>query len=200
MLKRLAGLNQGMPMPTRRRSAARPARSGCMLLACLAALAPNAHATDLCVTDPRVEAVDSSAPVTQDFLDQMKAIGVNTIIRYYDHDDETLPGKTLRRGERDAIVMNGLKMGVVFQHRNNKFASFTALRGRQDAARSLVLAAENSQPRGSAIYFGVDGPWRAPHELANIMAYFQEVNTKMAGTGYRVRSEERRVGKEGGLR
>jgi Rv2525c-like, glycoside hydrolase-like domain len=186
MLKRLAGLNQGMPMPTRRRSAARPARSVCMLLACLATLAPNAHATDLCVTDPRVEAVDSSAPVTQDFLDQMKAIGVNTIIRYYDHEDETLPGKTLRRGERDAIVMNGLKMGVVFQHRNNKFASFTALRGRQDAARSLVLAAENSQPRGSAIYFGVDGPWRAPHELANIMAYFQEVNTKMAGTGYRV--------------
>ena len=72
----------------------------------------------------------------------MKAIGVNTIFRYYDHEDETLPGKTLRRAERDAIVMNGLKMGVVFQHRNNQFASFTALRGRQDAGRSLILAAE----------------------------------------------------------
>ena len=173
-------------MPARRRSAARPARSVCMLLAGFAALTPNARATDLCVTDPRVEAVDSSAPVTQSFLDQMKAIGVNTVIRYYDHEDETLPGKTLRRGERDAILMNGLKMGVVFQHRNNKFGSFTALRGRQDAERSLVLAAENSQPRGSAIYFGVDGPWRAPYELANIMAYFQEVNAKLAGSGYRV--------------
>ncbi len=144
------------------------------------------HATDFCRTDPRVEAVDSSAPVTQGFLDQMKAIGISTIIRYYDHEDETLPGKTLRRGERDGIVMNGLKMGVVFQHRNNKFASFTALRGRQDAERSLILAAENSQPRGSAIYFGVDGPWNAPHELANITAYFQEVNASLAGSGYRV--------------
>src|SRR5947199_8530993 len=82
--------------------------------------------------------------------------------------------------------MNGLKVGVVFQHRNNKFASFTALRGRQDAERSLILAAENSQPIGSAIYFGVDGPWNAPYELATIMAYFQEANAPPAGGGYRV--------------
>jgi len=173
-------------MPARRRSAARPARSVCMLLAGFAALTPNARATDLCVTDPRVEAVDSSAPVTQSFLDQMKAIGVNTVIRYYDHEDETLPGKTLRRGERDAILMNGLKMGVVFQHRNDQFASFTALRGRQDGERSLILAAENAQPRGSAIYFGVDGPWHTPYELANIMEYFREVNARLGGSGYRV--------------
>jgi hypothetical protein len=124
--------------------------------------------------------------VTQSFLDQMKAIGINTIIRYYDHEDETLPGKTLRRGERDAILMNGLKMGVVFQHRNNKLSSFTAIRGRQDAERSLMLAAQNSQPRGSAIYFGVDGPWNTPYELANVMAYFQEVHVRLADSGYRV--------------
>jgi hypothetical protein len=136
--------------------------------------------------DPRITAVDSSAPVTQSFLDRMKAIGIRTIFRYYDHEDETLPGKTLRRGERDAIVMNGLRMGVVFQHRNDKFTSFTAWRGRRDAERSLLLAAENSQPKGSAIYFGVDGPWRTPYELAAIMAYFREVNTSMAGSGYRV--------------
>jgi hypothetical protein len=157
-----------------------------MVGAGFAICASTAHATDFCQKDARVEAVDSSAPVNQGFLDQMKAIGINTIIRYYDHEDETLPGKTLRRGERDAIVVNGFKMGVVFQHRNNKFASFTALRGRQDAERSLVLAAENSQPKGSAIYFGVDGPWRTSYELANIMAYFREVNARIAGSGYRV--------------
>jgi Domain of unknown function (DUF1906) len=173
-------------MPAKKRSAERPARSVVMVVAGLAIWASTAHATNLCVRDPRVEAVDSSAPVTQSFLDQMKAIGINTIIRYYDHEDETLPGKTLRRGERDTIAINGFKMGVVFQHRNNKLASFTALRGRQDAERSLVLAAENSQPRGSAIYFGVDGPWRTSYDLANIMAYFREVNAKMAGSGYRV--------------
>jgi hypothetical protein len=157
-----------------------------MFAASFAVCVSMAHGADFCRTDPRVEAVDSSAPVTQNFLDTMKAIGIRTIIRYYDHEDETLPGKTLRRGERDVIVMNGLKMGVVFQHKNDKFASFTALRGRQDAQRSLMLAAENSQPRGSAIYFGVDGPWNTPYELANVTAYFQEVNARLAGSGYRV--------------
>ena len=157
-----------------------------MFVASCAIWASTAHAADFCMTDPRVEAVDTSAPVTQSFLDQIKAIGISTIIRYYDHEDETLPGKTLRRRERDAIVMNGLKMGVVFQHRNNKLASFTALRGRQDAERSLILAAENSQARGSAIYFGVDGPWSTSYELANIMAYFQEVHARLADSGYRV--------------
>jgi hypothetical protein len=157
-----------------------------MFVAGFAIWLSTAHATDFCRTDPRVEAVDSSAPVTQSFLDQMKAIGIKAIIRYYDHEDETLPGKTLRRRERDVIVMNGLKMGVVFQHKNDKFASFTVLRGRQDAERSLMLAAENAQPRGSAIYFGVDGPWNTSYELAAIMAYFQEVHAKLAGSGYRV--------------
>ena len=66
----------------------------CMYVASLAIWASTAHATDFCMTDPRVEAVDTSAPVTQSFLDQIKAIGISTIIRYYDHEDETLPGKT----------------------------------------------------------------------------------------------------------
>lgn len=157
-----------------------------MVIAGFAISTSAAHATDLCVKDPQIQAVDSSAPVTQSFLDQMKAIGIKTIFRYYDHEDETLPGKTLRRVERDAIVMNNLEMGVVFQHRNNKFASFTVWRGRQDAERSLMLAAENAQPKGSAIYFGVDGAWSTSYELANIMAYFREVNARMAGSGYRV--------------
>jgi len=87
-----------------------------MAVAGMASWRPAAQAGDFCVRDLRVDAVDSSAPVTQPFLDRMKAIGISTIIRYYDHEDETLPGKTLRRGERDAIVMNGFKMGVVFQH------------------------------------------------------------------------------------
>src|SRR6202040_2323285 len=104
-----------MPMPAARRLAERPARSVWMYIASLAIWASGPHATDSCITEPRAEAVDSSAQVTQSFLDRMKAIGISTIIRYYDHEDETLPGKTLRRGERDAIVLNGFKMGVPFQ-------------------------------------------------------------------------------------
>jgi hypothetical protein len=154
-----------------------------MLLAILAVAAPAADARDYCARDPRIEAVDLSAPVSQSFLDTMRGIGIKTVIRYYDHEDETLPGKTLRRNERDLILLNGFKTAVVFQHHNDQFASFTALRGGQDAERSIALAKENSQPRGSTIYFGVDGPWK---ELYGITGYFKEVYARLARTGYRV--------------
>ena len=149
----------------------------------LAVSASAAVAAEYCARDPRIEAVDLSAPVSQSFLDAMRAVGIKTIIRYYDHEDETLPGKTLRRSERDLILRNGFNTAVVFQHHNDQMASFTALRGSQDAERSIALAKENSQPKGSTIYFGVDGPWR---ELTNITAYFREAYTRLARTGYRV--------------
>ena len=156
------------------------------LLASLTVWVPAAQAAEYCPSDARVGAVDLSAPVDQSFLDRMRGIGIRTIIRYYDHEDETLPGKTLRRGERDQILSNGFQTAVVFQHYNNQFTSFTALRGHQDAERSLALAGENSQPPGSAIYFGVDGPWETAYELANIAAYFRELKAGLAGFGYRI--------------
>jgi hypothetical protein len=154
-----------------------------MLLATLAVSASAAVGAEYCARDRHTEAVDLSGPVSQSFLDTMRTIGIKTIIRYYDHEDETLPGKTLRRSERDLILSNGFKTAVVFQHHNDQFASFTALRGSQDAERSIALAKENSQPKGSTIYFGVDGPWR---DLANITAYFREAYARLARTGYRV--------------
>lgn len=163
----------------------RVARLGCLLLASLAIETSAAHSTGYCFKDPQIEAVDLSAPVDQSFLNEMKANGINTIIRYYDHEDETLPGKTLRRAERDLIVQNGFKLAVVFQHHNDQLASFTALRGRQDAERSLSLANENSQLPGSAIYFGVDGPWKTAFELSSVMAYFRELKARLTGAGYR---------------
>jgi Domain of unknown function (DUF1906) len=144
-----------------------------------------ACAAEYCVTDPQIQAVDLASSVDQYFLTQMKANGIKTIIRYYDHEDETLPGKTLRRAERDLIMLNGLNLAVVFQHHNDQLASFTALRGRQDAERSLALASENSQLKGSAIYFGVDGPWRTAFALSGIMAYFGEVKARLMRAGYR---------------
>ena len=164
-------------------SAARLAELVSVLLAILVGWVSVAYAKDYCARDPRIEAVDLSAPVSQSFLDNMRAIGIKTIMRYYDHEDETLPGKTLRRAERDLILSNGFKTAVIFQHHNDQFASFTALRGRLDAERSIALASENSQPQGSTIYFGVDGPWK---ELSNIMAYFSKVYARLVRTGHRV--------------
>ena len=173
-------------MQTAESSAARAAELACFLFASLTAWAADAQAGSYCANDPRIEAVDLSAPVDQGFLNTMRGIGIKTIIRYYDHEDETLPGKTLRREERNLILNNGFNTAVVFQHHNNQFASFTALRGHQDAERSLALAQENSQPRDSAIYFGVDGPWQAAYELANVASYFQELKARLVGFGYRI--------------
>jgi Domain of unknown function (DUF1906) len=167
-------------------AAKRSAEFVCLFLANFTIWASAAHPTEYCVRDPQIKAVDLSAPVDQYFLNQMKANGISTIIRYYDHENETLPGKTLRKGERDLIMMNGLTLAVVFQHHNDQFVSFTPWRGSQDAERSLVLASENSQLPGSAIYFGVDGPWKRPFELSNIMSYFQEVRGRLMRAGFRV--------------
>lgn len=164
-------------------------RSAAFLSALLASFAISgsaAPARDYCIQGSPAEAVDLSVPVSQGFLARMKDIGIKTIIRYYDHEDETLPGKTLRRGERDLISINGFKTAVVFQHYNNQFGSFTAVRGRQDTERSLALAMENAQPKGSAIYFGVDGKWDSPYELANIKDYFGAVKARLGGSGYRI--------------
>ena len=90
--------------------AANTARFLRLLLVSLTVWASTAQAGHYCANDPRVEAVDLSAPVDQDFLNTMRGIGIKTIIRYYDHEDETLPGKTLRREERDLILANGFKI------------------------------------------------------------------------------------------
>ena len=173
-------------MPTAGFPAAKSAGFACLFFASLVVWMSTSRAADYCADDPRIEAVDLSVPVDQSFLNTMRGIGIKTIIRYYDHEDETLPGKTLRRDEQNLISTNGFQTAVVFQHHNNRFASFTPQRGQQDAERSLALAQENSQPRGSAIYFGVDGPWQTAYELANVAAYFQELQAKLVGFGYRI--------------
>lgn len=94
-------------------------------------------------------------------LAALKKLNITTVFRYYDHTDETLTGKTLRVGESDAILAAGMQLGVVFQHHNDDPAKFIIPQiGRKDAERALALAQENQQPRGTAIYFDVDGPER----------------------------------------
>ena len=122
-------------------------------------LSASAQASNQCATTGSAVAADLASHVDEAFLEKMRSIGVKTIFRYYDHPNETLPGKTLHRTEKDLIVKHGFSLGVVFQHWNDRFSSFTVERGRADAERSLLLAQENGQTKNSAIYFGVDGGW-----------------------------------------
>lgn len=131
-------------------------------------------------------AVDLSRPVNVTFLADMKARGVSTIIRYYDHPNETLRGKTLRKSESDLIRREGFRIAVVFQHNNNRLTSFTPQRGEADAQRSLALAVENGQPQGSAIYFGVDGGWATEADLGKIAGYVARASRIVRGAGFKM--------------
>jgi hypothetical protein len=139
-----------------------------------------------CPQSGTAQAVDLSTPVNQRFLDQMKAIQVNTVIRYYDQPNETIPGKTLKPAETDLLARNGFDVLVVFQHNNNAISSFTKARGISDANRSLVLAAANGQRKGSGLYFGADGGWHSSSELAAIKTYFMNAAPLARAAGFKV--------------
>ena len=149
-------------------------------------LSASALASNQCVTASPAVAADLASHVDEAFLKRMRSVGVKTIFRYYDHQDETLPGKTLHRAESDLILKYGFSLGVVFQHWNDRFTSFTVERGRVDAVRSLILARENGQPENSAIYFGVDGGWASNTEVAAIKGYFRAASPLVADGGFRV--------------
>jgi hypothetical protein len=118
-----------------------------------------------CKANADFTAVDIRMPVQEIKLetgktgvDALKALGVKTIIRYYDWQDESIACKTLLKDEIDEIFARGMSVAVVFQHNNDDPETFIhPSRGGTDAKRALKLAEANGQPYGTAIYFGVDG-------------------------------------------
>lgn len=132
------------------------------------------------------QAVDASEPVTQKFLDVSRYLGVKTIIRYYDYVNETIRGKTPKASELALIKKNGFKVMMVFQHNNNRIASFTKQRGADDAKRTLELASLWSQPKGSAIYFGADGSFSSSSEQSAVKAYFEAARPVVKNASYKL--------------
>jgi len=154
------------------------------------ALASQSHRSeDHCRRSSGVYAADTSQPVTPAFLAKMREVGVRTIIRYFDHKNETIPGKTLTFEERMQISEAGFRLLVVFQHWGQRISTFRDhTRGKSDALRALTLAHDVGQPVGSAVYFAVDGPWSDPDDVADIVRYFKDVRRTVAmhGNLYRV--------------
>jgi hypothetical protein len=164
-----------------------------------------ARAAPKCEAGKGYVAADASEQVQEDFLQKLKGIGINTIIRYYDWSNETLPGKTLSMREVRLIAKLDMSLAVVFQHNNDCLCTFMARRrGGVDARRALELARSFSQPRGSAIYFGVDGIDAQFLTLlrttghpageaqarklvqAFVQPYFEEIAKVLKSSGYRV--------------
>lgn len=132
-------------------------------------------------------AVDLSQPAPQHFLDVMKYLGVKTVIRYYDYENESLKGKTPHADEIAMIGKSGFKMLGVFQHSNNSIATFeTPGRGTKDATRSVELATLWKQPKGSCIYFGVDFDPSLGSEMTAVKGYAADFAKVARAAGYRV--------------
>lgn len=132
------------------------------------------------------QAADYVGAADQRFYDAMRYIGVKTIIRYFDWEKESLKGKIPTAQELADIKRNGFEFMAIFQHLNNQLASFTAARGAYDAKRSLELASRWGQPRGSAIYFGVDGDFWTADEKQKVRNYFAAAAPIIRGAGLRV--------------
>lgn len=173
---------------------------------CLAVLLATAsHAASICEAGKGYVAADTAQQVNEGFLARIKAVGVETVIRYYDWADETLPGKTLTARELTLIAKAGLSVAVIFQHNNDCLCTFTRKgRGTRDGQRALELARSFAQPAGSAIYFGVDGvdaqfltllkatelpsgePQATKFVQRYVRSYFQEVGAALKSSGYKV--------------
>lgn len=125
-------------------------------------------------------------------MDMLVKRNVRTVFRYYAYKDQperNLPHKVLRKPEAQALWEAGINIGAVFQYNNDKFESITPERGKADAEHALEYAESViGQPKGSAIYFGVDGSWNGAAQMAGVMAYFTAVRSafQRGGNRYRV--------------
>jgi hypothetical protein len=106
-------------------------------------------------------------------LAQLRAAGVETIIRYY---ARAMSSKVIRRAEALAIGAAGLRLGIVYEGAGDRLAAFSEDIGRRDAAFSRSYGAtETKQPAGSAVYFAVDFDASAAEISRAIVPYFRGV-------------------------
>lgn len=143
---------------------------------------PSAELLKGCPKVGEYQAFDMATYSDQKFLDTMKYLGMTTAIRYYDWVNETIKGKTPTAAELALLKKNGFDFLAVFQHNSNQRATFTAARGKIDANRVLELAKLWGQPKGSAVYFGVDGDF----ETSVPLPYFRVAAPIIRAAGYRV--------------
>lgn len=115
----------------------------------------------------------------------LRAAGVRTAIRYYNHRNSTaLPTKALAADELAQLFAAGLSVAVVFQQtggRDGRIGDLDAAHGRADAQRALARAQALGQSAGSAIYFAVDWDYYRASDLAQIARYFDAAKTVLAG-------------------
>lgn len=126
---------------------------------------------------------------TTTHLPALRAGGVRTIIRYFNHrNSNRLPEKRIEADEARAIAEEGLMLCTVFQQRGGAGGNIQDLdpqNGHDDASRAQILAERIGQPHGSGIFFAVDHDYYRAADLASIRGYFDAVANVLGGD-YRV--------------
>ncbi|MGB0798979.1 MAG: hypothetical protein ACPGRD_06640, partial [Planktomarina sp.] len=90
------------------------------------------HSADYCRPNSGVQMVDLSVRVTDEFLKEMKKIGISTVARYYSYVEPTrlqdgvvervqrrLPNKAVNAAEVALLKKHRFSSVAVFQHNNN---------------------------------------------------------------------------------
>lgn len=133
------------------------------------------------------QAVDLATYTDQRFLDVGRCLGWKTIIRYYDWKQESIKGKTPTAEELKRIKASGFDFMAVFQHLNSSYSTFTnKARPAIDLARILELAKLWGQPKGSAVYIGVDGDFYTEEQKAAVRSYFKGITPGLRAAGFKV--------------
>lgn len=112
-------------------------------------------------------------------IERLKQSGYDTVIRYYSRSE----WKRLSQTEAVALGRGGIRLGVVYQNRQNQTADFNAAAGEaagqsaDDYGRNVIF-----QPGGSAIYFAVDFDASESEVRDNIVPFFQGVRTGLGAS------------------
>jgi hypothetical protein len=165
-----------------------------------------------CYRDSGIKVVDTSSPVDNSFLNKMKSFGVEVVARYYGYTKSAPPPdgrtigdwqtkKVISSVEVEKLLAKNMASIAVFQYLGGVERTFANWRVRapSDADRALQLAEELGQPKGTLIYFAVDGNFvrneQVPCKRVNgragdcseeVYSYFGVVSEKLKNANYRV--------------
>jgi hypothetical protein len=113
------------------------------------------------------------------FLAEMRAKGVDTIIRYYASSPRP---KTITAEEAKMISQEGFAILPVFQDSSRQISNFSATLGKAAAASALAFAKRIGQPKGSTILFAVDADYKTGEIDGPILDHFRGIAEGLGGT------------------
>ena len=130
--------------------------------------------------------VDSSVHC-QSEVAKLKKMGVKVIVRYFAKAKQGggLEQKILEKPEADAILDGGLSLAISYQYNNGDIDTFNPTRATEDVLDCIKKADAIGQPKGSAIYFGVDNGWDDATSIGKVKEYFQTIKDVLKKNGNR---------------